>query len=316
MLSDPICVPNGIPQGTPLSSLLFLVYINNIKKYINFCKLKLFADDTLIWRAADTTTEAMEMVQGDLDSLSCYMKMMRLKLNINKTKFMVLGAKTDNPDLSLRIDNMTIERVSYIKYLGVMIDDKLNFKMHCEYIEKKISKKISFLNRIRKKIDKNTAILLFNSIILPHYDFCSSILFMLNEGELNRLQVLQNRALRVILKARRDTSVSLMLHQTDIMSVRQRINYNVLIYIYKASKSLLPRYITSQLNTVSNIQPYQLRRNGMFRPPNITSRLGQNSIMYRGIILFNEMISDGVNVNNAIEIFKIDLKAYVKNKYL
>ena len=146
----------------------------------------------------------------------------------------------------ISIDGQPIDRVNKMKYLGVIIDDRLTFKDHCEYIAKKMSKKVNFLRQIRNRLDIKTALLLFNSLVVPHIDFCNSILFMLNKRELHTLQLIQNRAMRIILKCSRDTSIIYMQQEIGLLSVKQRIIYNVLLFMFKATKELLPSYITTQ----------------------------------------------------------------------
>jgi hypothetical protein len=87
-----------------------------------------------------------------------------------------------------------------MKYLGVEIDEKLNFKRHVDTKLKKMGKKVGFLGRIQEKLTKTAKMTIYNSIISPHQDFCSSILFLFNEEDLNRLQVIQNGAMKKILR--------------------------------------------------------------------------------------------------------------------
>lgn len=199
-----------------------------------------------------------------------------------------------------------------MKYLGVIIDHHLTFKRHCEYVAKKMSKKVNYLRRIRARLNEETALLLFKSLIVPQYDYCSTILFLVFDSDLRNLQLIQNRALRVILNAARDTSIASMLERCDVMTVKQRINYNVLIFIFKAMHHLLPAYLSDQLNYVATSQPYSLRRNEIFRLPNMLSRVGQNSLMFKGVKMFNEMMMTGVDISQGLKEFKVKLSDYIK----
>lgn len=313
-LSDPIDVENGVPQGTPLSALFFIMYINLIVKRLRFCKMKLFADDCLIWFSCSDFDDAMQKMNEDLERISQLLKMLKLKLNVKKTKFMIFHGRNEQVDMKLEIDNTEIERVDSFKYLGVLIDDRLDFNSHCDYTTKKMAKKVNFIGRIRNKIDSKTALLLFKSIIVPHYDYCASILFLLNKTQINLIQMIQNRALRIILKAKRDTSTSWMHEKLNLMTVNQRIHFNVMILMFKAKKSLLPPYICNQLVSVSNVQPYQLRNNSSLRPPSRFSQLGQRSLLYKGVTLFNTM-KDSVRIDQNIKDFKSELMIYVKEKF-
>lgn len=313
--SDPIGVDTGIPQGTPLSSILFILYINSIVHCLKWCRIKMFADDILLWLEFDNISEAIEKMNADLERITTFLKMMKLKLNVNKSKFMVFAQRGDQYECEILFDGQKLERVNEIKYLGILIDDQLSFKPFADYVVKKIAKKISFLRRIRNKLTLDSSLLLFKVLVAPHYDFCSSILFLMNEQQLNQLQILQNRALRIVLKARRDTHVTTMLNRTNMLSIKQRINYNVILLIYKAVNHLLPEYLSSQLRYVSDLQPYVLRNNRNLRPPQLKTKIGQKSIFYKGVIMFNELRSKGVDTECSLKQFKVLLSEYVKDNY-
>jgi hypothetical protein len=129
-----------------------------------------------------------------------------------------------------------------MKYLGVIIDNKLKFGKNLQQIEKKVSKKINFIRRLGNKLKEHSKITLYNAIIIPHFDYCSSILFLTNEGEFNSLQKLQNRIMRTILKCRMDTPIRDMLQSLNIMSVKQRVTYNTMMLLHKMEQGLLPQF--------------------------------------------------------------------------
>jgi hypothetical protein len=131
-----------------------------------------------------------------------------------------------------------------MKYLGVEIDEKLNFKQHVDTTLKKMAKKVGFL---QQKLTKTAKITIYNSIISPLLDFCSSILFLSNEEDLNRLQVIQNRAMRIILRCHCRTHIRTMLDNLEWQSTKQRIYMNTLVSIFKIKNNMAPDYLTSKL---------------------------------------------------------------------
>ena len=107
--------------------MLFNLYINLIVRCMLFCEIKLFADDCLIWIAVDDLDEAIRKIMSDLDRISLLLQRLKLKLNSMKTKFMVIGDPSSSNNYTISIAGQPIERVSKIKYLGVMIFDRLTF---------------------------------------------------------------------------------------------------------------------------------------------------------------------------------------------
>lgn len=118
----------GVPQGTPLSCVLFLLYINEITKCVQKCEICLFADDAVMWIIGKDVIELIMTVNQEFQTISQFLKMNKLKLDHNKTKYMLLTNNGNNCDGSINIDGENIEKVDVIKYLGVMVDCKLKFR--------------------------------------------------------------------------------------------------------------------------------------------------------------------------------------------
>lgn len=184
-------------------------------------------------------------------------------------------------------------------------------RRNLQYVKKKMIKKIGFLQRNKHKFDLKTKLLMLKSLISPHVDYCSSVLFLATDTQLKELQLLQNRAMRAVLKCNRRTNVEQMLNKLNLLDVKQRIYFNVLLMIHKLKIGLLPTYLSQNLQYVRDVQPYSLRSNENFRLPQFIGGQAQNSLFYKGVSLYNSLIND-VSINNNVSEFKNELKNYVK----
>jgi hypothetical protein len=107
-----------------------------------------------------------------------------------------------------------------------------------------------------------------------------------------------------------------MLSETNLLSVRQRINYNTLLIIYKVRNGLMPEYLNRFFNALSDSQPYSLRNPSRLRPQRTYTSAAQNSMIYRGVLMFNELMCEKQEIlNSELNEFKSELKLYVKNKF-
>lgn len=220
----------GLPQGSKLAAILFLLYINDIKSCLSHLMAVFFADDTLVYYSGDNMEEIVSKVKEDLERLNKWLNVNKLKLNLPKTKYMIITKSEENYyNVDIKINNESIERTYSMKYLGVMIDSNLKMKNHDEYVCREIAKKTSFFARISNKLSIESRIKVYKAIIAPHFEYCSSIMSLFNVGEFEELQKLQNRAMRIILRCKKTTSVELMLDTLKWMNVKQRIMYRTLI---------------------------------------------------------------------------------------
>lgn len=305
----------GVPQGSILGPLLFLIYINNIINYLENAKIKLFADDTVIYcshRDVDTCVRNMNI---ELENLSNVIYQHKLKLNITKTKAMIISKKKDNnyANIKISINNEEIDIVDKVKYLGIYMDKNLNFNEHVNEIIKKIGKKVGVLNRIGNKLNIQQKIQFYKSCIECHMNYCSTILFLANEKDLNRLQILQNKCMRNILRTSKCCSAEKMLDVLELMSFKKRILFNVVyINMYKIVNKIWPSYLSSKIKfNYKNERKNTLRNRNQIVKPIAKKAYMQNTLFYKGIDLYNKLPANVKNIEK-IETFKNKLKEYIK----
>lgn len=303
----------GVPQGSILGPVLFALYINDLRDVVKHSTLNLFADDTLISVSARSTQEAADKINDDLTNVSKWLKLNKLKLNIEKTKCMVINSRSEI-NVNIKVENSVIEVVDSYKYLGVILDNKFDFKENIKYVCKKMSKKVGLLGRLRNKLPFNSAVLIYKTIISPHVDYCASMLFMCNKTEMDKLQKVQNRCLRVILRCNRRTSIKLMLNTLCLLSIKQRIFYNTLVLIFKITNNLLPEYLKQKIKYNYEVATRSLRRQSQLNVPNLRKEKTRRSIFYNGIKLFNELPSQ-IRKSEKLNEFKRKCVKYVKENF-
>lgn len=149
--SNMMTITTGVPQGSILGPLLFILYVNDMSNCSNILNLLLFADDTNIFHSDKDICQLMNTVNNELDKLSHWFKCNKLSLNIKKTNYILFGNKYIPPVsalLSLNIDGITLDRVDDTKFLGVYIDKKLTWNKHINCIKLQISKGLGVMTRV------------------------------------------------------------------------------------------------------------------------------------------------------------------------
>lgn len=177
-MSNEIDVPIGLPQGTALSVIPFILYINNIVYVPKKCNIALFADDTTLMAKDQSVDDAINKINEDLKLVYDWLNTNKLILNVSKTKWMLLTKGPKYYDVNtnnVQINGVSIERVNCIKYLGLYIDEQLKFDNQIIELVKKTAPKINMLKRISNKLTFDTRKTIYHSIIAPNFDYCSTI---------------------------------------------------------------------------------------------------------------------------------------------
>ena len=139
----------GVPQGSNLGPLLFLIYVNDLPLCLKSAQVTLFADDTTIYASANTNKELAQKMNDELIHLSEWFKCNKLTLNVNKSYGCIFGNDKNGDKVDFKIDNKQIEITGVVKYLGVYVDANLNWIPHIHNVANKVSQIIGVLAKIR-----------------------------------------------------------------------------------------------------------------------------------------------------------------------
>ena len=293
-----------------LGPLLFLIYINDLPNSLRGAVPRMFADDTNLTLSAKTLTELKLALTPELNNLSCWLKANKLSLNVAKTELMIIGSRqrlsAQCDDVEIRIDDQIIKRVDHTKSLGLTIDAQLSWGKHVEEICKKVSSAIGALKRVRPFISKETAIQIYNALIMPHFDYCSPVWDCLSGYLSDKLQKLQNRAARVITKSPFDTSSNHLLSTLSWERLSLRRKKQKALMMYKTMNDLAPEYLQSLFSQRHSV--YNLRNSeGRLTLSKPSTNYLKRSFSYSRAMLWNNL-PKSFKKAASIEHFKRNIK--------
>ena len=196
-ISEDAKIDMGVPQGSILGPLLFIIYMNDLPSISNEAKFYLFADDTAIAVKGQTLSELQNKLDSVLSIVTKWFNANRLSLNVSKTYYQIFSARLIN-GLDVKINNTKINRKESVKYLGVTIDENLKWQSHINNISSVISRNLGIMGRAKYFISSQHLMLLYNSLILPYLNYCAVVWGTNYSTRIYKLVKLQKRALRII----------------------------------------------------------------------------------------------------------------------
>ena len=203
--SDIQDVEVGVPQGSCLGPLLFLIFINDLPLAVQGSTVSMYADDTSLCHQALNMTQLNGAINNDLKKLDAWLQGNKLSLNVTKTHSMLITTKqkrnilkSTDQNLELSIRGKELDIVQKTKYLGVQIDCSLDWKEQIKAVSAKVSRAIGFLKHAKKFLPRVTLENLYTGIVEPHFRYCCSVWGCCGSREINQLQKLQNRAARIV----------------------------------------------------------------------------------------------------------------------
>ena len=187
----------------------------------------------------------------------------KLSLNASKTECMLIGShkklQQNRNDFLIEINKAPIECVNVSKSLGVMIDETLIWHCHVDLITKKVNSGLYVLKRLRDLVDVETLLAVYKTLIQLHFDYCSQAWDCLGTTLQNKLQRLQNKAVRIITKRGYEYRSADILNELGLPSLDVRRSNQLCITMYQVKNSLAPQYLTDLFCQTSSIHDYNTR---------------------------------------------------------
>ena len=195
----------GVPQGSILGPLLFIIYVNDMPNVIKHCKIILYADDTLLCYSSTSANDINKYVNEDLNLISQWLADNLLTLNCTKSKFLLFSSSSrlkSFTNISIFVNDHQLTRERTIKYLGITFSENLTWSDHLNKISTKINQRIGLLRRVKDFLPTKARLTVYNALILPLFDYADIIWGDKNNLSLmDQLQILQNKAAKTILDA-------------------------------------------------------------------------------------------------------------------
>ena len=304
----------GVPQGTILGPLLFLLYINDLPNCLRHSQPRMYADDTSITFVGSDVDEMNNCINLDLERIRVWLAANKLTLNMSKTEFLLIGSKQRlvNPTAktTASINQFPIKQVSTVLSLGVHIDENLTWECHVNELSKKIASGISAIKRIRHTVPYKTLLSIYNSLVQPHFDYCSSVWGSCSKNLSQKLQKLQNRAARVITFSNYDRSTNELLRMVNWVKLDRQRLVDKSIMMYKIVNKMVPDYLSLHFVFRSDTLTYNLRGSDFsLAIPQPRTNYCKRSLLYSGAVLWNSLPLD-IRQSLSLDVFKYKLKSY------
>lgn len=312
--STELPLDTGVPQGSNIGPLLFLIYVNDISKQ----NLKgipwLFADDTALFYPGSNSQIIISNIENDLKLLSNYFEMNLLSLNLTKTKFMIFHSSRKQvlTDICPMLGQVAIERVYDFKYLGIILDPTLSWDNHIKLVEKKVAVLCGLMRRVSSFVSQKALLKYYFACIHSIFKYLCIVWGTACKSKLRKLQTLQNRCIKVVFKLPHlHPSVSLYTsYSHKILPIRSLCEFQTCLFIYDVIHSnskhhnLSIGFINHMHNTRQANQLLRLRAN---------TNLGQKRISCKGPQVFNSLPNDLKVITNKI-MFKAKLNQHFKTR--
>ena len=319
ILSNTQVIYTGVPQGSILGPLLFLIYINDLPSVSNIFNMLMYADDTTLYcNIGNETTE--HDINIELSKVYRWLSSNKLSINVKKSKFMVFHTNQRQVTYpKLIINNREIERVTQFNFLGLILSSNLKWHHHINHISLKISRVIGIMYRIKDIYPESILLMIYNALIFPHFNYCllawgSKVI----EG--HKIHLFQKKALRIITNNEYLAHTEPICKNLRLVKVIDMYRLSLWKFYYKLMNNTLPYYFEIMKPELPRISDRYEIRKPTFHLPKINHEFAEQLLKYRLIVLLNNenrSISITAKVHtHSFEGFKLYIKNEVIDSYI
>ena len=320
--SDAIHLRYGVPQGSCYGPVGFLIYASQLFKVIetHVPRAHMYADDTQLYLSFrpnnhQNQQEAITKLELCINDIRSWMLHNKLKINDSKTEVLIIGSRGMLPKVDIEcvhVGDATVIPVKSVRNLGAWFDQNLSMSVHIDHQCKKAMIQLQAIRKIRKCLTTNATRSLLHAFVTSNIDYCNSLLLGVPAYQLDKLQRIQNMAIRVLHNLRKYDHISEFLKREHWLPVKKRVEYKIHLLVFKALNGSAPSYLSEMLSTESNDR-YELRSNDdptSLAGTKTQTTFGDRAFCVAGPRLWNTLPVSIRNIET-VNVFKSRLKTYL-----
>ena len=306
----------GVPQGSILGPLLFLIYINDLPAALSKLIPVLFADDTNLIIKGKNVRELVSTLNNELESLNNYFKANKLKLNTDKTKvvfFRKKRSKISLDNLDIIFDGKKLSCEKNVTFLGMVLDEHLTWVDHCSFVANKMARNAGIINRVKKVLPTPSLQLIYNSLIFSHYSYGLEV-WGAHSKALDRICGIQKKALRSVTKSHWLAHTEPRMKTLEILNVTDQYQVQCLNTTYDMLNGRGPDIFQFRDKIRSNNTRHNLRSTST-QPSNLGLphvSTDKHSFSHLAPSFWNNLPEDIKNVTNRYNFRKLTKKHYLQ----
>ena len=285
----------GVPQGSVLGPLLFLIYINDLHFAVKHSVTHHFADDTNFLYVSKSLKKIQKYINLDLRFVCNWLKANKISLNASKTEMLVFRdpRRKIDFDLKIKIDGKKVVPSKFVKYLGIYLDNFLSWRQQEQDMRSRLNRAAGMLCKIRHYVNFDTLKMIYHGIFSSILTY-GSLIWGQHNRIVNRLQIIQNKAIRYMTFKSKRTTAAPLFREAGILNLKDYITQYNCLYAYDSINGNLPRPLLDDritfVQTSGNTRDERLSQLVNFRTNTVL--YGTRSIKSRAVRAWNEINFD------------------------